>query len=343
MWKVRLFARDSQKNKTYDAGACGEAIPDMKQLYGMLRKLEEDNKELRAQNAQKSQSRRDISQNEYIENNHKQPRKQMMKPGKFDGTGSFKAFVGQFETCAFHNGWSNQDCADYLKVSLDDAAAQVLWDLGADSAQTHKELVKRLQDRYGSTGQTETFRTELRCRRRRKNETLPELMQDIRRLMILSYPKATGEITEILARDAFINALTDRDTALKITEREPRDLGKAYRLALRYESYASAGIQPRETSYDDEQQKRRVRSSTTEIEPNNDQSVLRKLDEILRENAELKKIIENFPTVSIKTSPREPNENGQRTGNETTRTNPLVDSHTHGYASRQQFTKLRCF
>ena len=31
-----FVARDSQKNKTYDAGACGEVIPDMKQLYGML-------------------------------------------------------------------------------------------------------------------------------------------------------------------------------------------------------------------------------------------------------------------------------------------------------------------
>ena len=39
-----------------------------------------------------------------------------MKPGKFDGTGSLEAFVAQFETCARHNGWSEQEKLDYLQV-----------------------------------------------------------------------------------------------------------------------------------------------------------------------------------------------------------------------------------
>ena len=179
-----------------------------------------------------------------------------MKPRKFDGTGSLEAFLAQFETCARHNGWSEQEKLDYLQCSLDDVATQTFWDFGSRKVVSYSALVDVLQQRFGASGQTETHRTQLRCRRQQKNETLAELMQDIRRLMALAYPVPNEEVTEILARDVFIDALIDREIALKVREREPKDLQHAYRLAMNYESY----IRAEKGNVDDEQQtiKRKV-------------------------------------------------------------------------------------
>jgi hypothetical protein len=43
--------------------------------------------------------------------------------------------------------------------------------------------------------------------------------------------------TEILAKDAFIDAMRDIELALKVREREPETLDEAYRIALRLEAY----------------------------------------------------------------------------------------------------------
>ena len=104
--------------------------------------------------------------------------------------------------------------------------------LGSRKVVSYPALVNIFQQRFGASGQTETHRTRLRCRRQQKNETLAELMQDIRRLMALAYPAPNEEVTEILARDVFIDALIDCEIALKVREREPKDLQHAYRLAM---------------------------------------------------------------------------------------------------------------
>jgi len=81
----------------------------------------------------------------------------------------------------------------------------------------------------------EQFQTELRCRRRRKHESLSELAQDVRRLMALAYPGEKSTLAEHLARDAFLSALNDPDFELRICEKDPPDLDTALKYAQRYE------------------------------------------------------------------------------------------------------------
>src|SRR5688572_12294603 len=164
-------------------------------------------------------------------------KKSPMKPGKFDGTGSLESFLAQFEVCAKHNRWTGSDRVDFLKCALDKAATQLLWDFGAHDDVTYDELVGRLRQRYGTEGQAETFRTQLYYRRQRADETLSTLLHDIRRLVVLAYPVPSNETTEIVARDAFLEAMRDRELSLKVREREPKTLDEAYRTALRLEAY----------------------------------------------------------------------------------------------------------
>ena len=182
--------------------------------------------------------------------NHSRPKSSIMKPGKYDGTKSLDTFLVQFETCARYNRWSNRDKCAFLKCSLTDGPAQLLWDTGDPNLMDYDQLLERLRARYGSTGQAEKFRAELRNRRRRRGESLAELHGDIRKLMALAYPGINqSEICEVVARDHFIDALNDRDFELKVREREPPDLESALRLAVRLEAYANARNDQTDVAY----------------------------------------------------------------------------------------------
>jgi len=94
----------------------------------------------------------------------------------------------------------------------------MLW--GADEM-SFKRLVSRFRSRFGSSDMEERYQAELQYRRRRSNESLRKLAQDIRRLMMLSYPGDRSDMAERLAKEYFVAALEDPDLELKVREREP--------------------------------------------------------------------------------------------------------------------------
>jgi hypothetical protein len=160
-----------------------------------------------------------------------------MKPEKFDGKSSFETFLAQFENCATYNAWNERDKVAHLRWSLTGIAAQLLWNT---TDLSYRQLVEKLQDRFGGKGLEEKFQNELRCRRRTKNESIRELAQDIQRLMTLAYPGERSKLSEHLARDSFLIALDDPEMELKVREREPEDLESAVKLAQRFEVFKGA-------------------------------------------------------------------------------------------------------
>ena len=110
-----------------------------------------------------------------------------MKPEKFDGTSCFETFLAlaQFNNCAQFNHWDSTEKLMYLRWSLNGVAAQMLW---GTEEMSYKQLVARLRSRFGSLDMEEKYQAELQCRSRKPNESLRELAQDVRRLMMLAYP-----------------------------------------------------------------------------------------------------------------------------------------------------------
>jgi len=155
-----------------------------------------------------------------------------VRPDRFDGTTSLETFLVKFENCAEFNQWTEKEKLAHLWASLQKEAAQLLW--GAHEL-SYEELVDKLRKRFGSRGMEERFQTELRCRRRKRDETIRELAQDIRRLLTLAYPGEQSRVIEHIGRDAFLAALDDPEFELKIRERDPSDLDTAVCLAQRFE------------------------------------------------------------------------------------------------------------
>ena len=74
-------------------------------------------------------------------------------------------------------------------------------------------------------------------RRRKPGEDLQHLYQDIARLILLAYPDRSDDVTDLVGRDAFLDALEDEDLPVRILDREPPDLDAALKHAVKLESY----------------------------------------------------------------------------------------------------------
>lgn len=168
---------------------------------------------------------------------------QPQKPAPFDGKTPWDAYRAQFELLARINSWSMEEKATYLAISLRGAAATVLTTLSFEKQQNYESLVAALSSRFGSEHQSELNRVRLRTRSRRREETLPELAEDVERLVRLAYPEAAEPMVELLAKDQFVDALPEEDMRLRIHQNKPVTLQDALRIALELESYQLASKQ----------------------------------------------------------------------------------------------------
>ena len=164
--------------------------------------------------------------------------KHILKPPKYDGTGSFETFLAQFRNCAVYNKWTKKQQLVYLRSSLEKDAGQVLWDYSAETTAFLSKMIKVLKQRFGEANQSDKYRFELKSRRRRPSETLRSLHSDILRLTALALPDLDIRARETMACDYFIDALDDANFALMVRERSPKDLDTALRVALQLEVWS---------------------------------------------------------------------------------------------------------
>ena len=172
--------------------------------------------------------------------------KTIMKPATFDGTGSWIDYKAHFEACCNINSWSTRQKGLYLAASLRGQAQTVLGNMKSEDVCAYGDLCEALEARFAPANQIELYRAMLREKRQKPKDTLPELGESIRRLVHLAYPTAPREVTEMIAKDQFVDALNDFDMRLRIQQSRPRTLNDAVRLAVEIEAFCRAERQRRQ-------------------------------------------------------------------------------------------------
>jgi hypothetical protein len=167
-----------------------------------------------------------------------------------------KPFV-KFENCSAYFDLISKDRLYHLKNSLEDMAGQTLWDTGPKT--TAKQIIALLRKRFGHANQAERFRAELKSRRRRKGESLKDLYQDIARLKALAYPGPTSKASDIIACDAFLDALNDHALIVRILEKGVRNVEQAFDWATRLEAYDKRVIPEQLAERDEEMGRARAK------------------------------------------------------------------------------------
>jgi len=214
-----------------------------------------------------------------------------LKLGLYNGSTCLKTFLAKFANCSGYYDWDDRERLCHLRASLEGPAGQVLWDAGQQSSVD--EVIKLLQNRFGSLNEEERCRTELKARRRRRGESLQCVYQDIRRFMALAFRGQTGPLWEIIARDAFVESLGNPTLRLRVLEWDPETLEQALKLASRLEAL---GYGEQYDSWDDvgRRKDRYAKASTAEAQEVSTlmQELRSELKQCQRERERLRKAVD---------------------------------------------------
>ena len=158
-------------------------------------------------------------------------------PSPYDGNTSFKDYMVQFEMVAQLNGWDELVMALELASSLRGRAIAVLGDLDSTERTNYGKLVSALTARFDPENQDQLYKAQLKSRIRGREETLPELAQDIRRLVRCAHPGLPGDLRDGLAKDYFLDALNNRDLQWSVFQGQPKSLQDALKVAIEFETF----------------------------------------------------------------------------------------------------------
>jgi FtsZ-interacting cell division protein YlmF len=157
------------------------------------------------------------------------------KLGTYDGSSCLETFLAKFDNCTQYFKWKEEDKLFHLRASLEGAAGQILWTARKQTSVV--EVIKILKNCFGNANQAERFRAELRAIKRRHEESLQSLYQDVCRLMSLVYAGQSNEMSDIVGRDSFLEALDNHSLRVRILYKEPRTLEDALNIASRLEAF----------------------------------------------------------------------------------------------------------
>ena len=156
-----------------------------------------------------------------------------LKPQSYSGTDNLEDFLVQFNTLAEINGWDYKIKSLYLANSLSGPARSILSEMTIEEHRDYGTLVQKLNAIFGSANRTEVFRTQLKSRVQGKDECISALSVAVRKLVRLSCPNASLNMTETLAIDHFTDALIESDIRLRLGEISPKSLAEAKTIAVR--------------------------------------------------------------------------------------------------------------
>ena len=197
----------------------------------------------------------------------------------------------KFENLSAYYGWDETDRLCHLKASLSGPASCMLWELPNNCTAT--ELIALMRNRYGSQDMIEKFRYELKTRRRRKNETIQSLFQDVCRLLALSYPGETSSLSQTIFRDAFLDSLNDPEMRIRILERGATTISEAYTFCARREAFVASGDTEREGGGGDDRRRARFVKQEQRGGPPDDQRFSRLQSEIASCRQQLQQLQSN--------------------------------------------------
>ena len=157
----------------------------------------------------------------------------------YDGKSSWSDYLVQFEIAAEMNRWSPKQKAMELATSLVGQARGVLSDLSSSERTDFSALVRKLTLRFEPVDMVGMYQSQLRSRRRKRNESIPELVQEISKLTRKAFPSADEGTRNYMSVTSFITALSNEQQELFVYQRDPKRIEEAGKAAMAFESFQS--------------------------------------------------------------------------------------------------------
>jgi len=141
-------------------------------------------------------------------------------------------FLAKFNVAARYNAWTDDDKAAFLTTALIGQAANLLFQY---EGATYDEIIGKLRGYFGSAYQLKKYRLELKSRKKKTTETYHELALDVERITTMAYPDINSAQRDVLATDAFTEAVENTTVKYLLLEKEPATLREAATMATNLE------------------------------------------------------------------------------------------------------------
>ncbi|KAJ8936888.1 hypothetical protein NQ318_010915 [Aromia moschata] len=135
----------------------------------------------------------------------------ILKPPTYDGQSSWSMYRRQFEAAAKATGWTSQEMATSLVISLRGQALEILQSIPEEQQNDYDRIIGALEIKYGHKYLRQVYQSQIKSRQQRSNESLQEYEADIERLIHLAYPQAPKEFLEQIGIQTFIDGLVDTE------------------------------------------------------------------------------------------------------------------------------------
>jgi hypothetical protein len=152
------------------------------------------------------------------------------QPPTFDGTTSWAVFRRQFQTVAEHNYWTRQGKYTYLIIALQVRAADVLH--GIPASVIYEDALQALEELFGDQHFATAYRSQLKARTQRAEESLREFAMAIEQLACHASPTLPNEHTKREAGRAFADGVEYPDIKIQLFLGGEKTVDEALRQAL---------------------------------------------------------------------------------------------------------------
>ncbi|KAJ8943519.1 hypothetical protein NQ318_023029, partial [Aromia moschata] len=202
----------------------------------------------------------------------------MLKPPTYDGQSSWSMYRRQFEAAAKANGWTPQEMATSLVISLRGQALEILQSIPEEQQNDYNRIVGALEIRYGHKYLRQVYQSQIKSRQQRSNESLQEYEADIERLVHLAYPQAPKEFLEQIGIQTFIDGLVDTEMQQALRPGRHTTISDALVAALEFKA-------AKEASRSYKSRVRQVKFDECQSLPETMEKIMRALDEIKQSNS----------------------------------------------------------
>ncbi|KAJ8948868.1 hypothetical protein NQ318_013522 [Aromia moschata] len=181
----------------------------------------------------------------------------MLKPPTYDGQSSWSMYRRQFEAAAKANGWTPQEMATSLVISLRGQALEILQSIPEEQQNDYDRIVGALEIRYGHKYLRQVYQSQIKSRQQRSNESLQEYEADIERLIHLAYPQAPKEFLEQIGIQTFIDGLVDTEMQQALRLGRHTTISDALVAALEFKAAKEASRSYKSRSRQEELERRK--------------------------------------------------------------------------------------
>jgi hypothetical protein len=158
-------------------------------------------------------------------------RRRNLKLPEYDGEFDASLFTRHVERIAKCCQWDEDEKVAHVVAALRGKARTVLACLPSGSDMDSTAVLAALTAKFGGRLFKDVARSKLQERRQLRNETYSQLALELEKLINHAYPEVDAATREVLATEAFMNAVWDSEVKLQLRLKAPLSVQEAVRQA----------------------------------------------------------------------------------------------------------------